>query len=103
MKKSNVVIALSAYQDLDRIFDFLMEKSPSAARNFYNGLMDAYQKLEDFPLMGTGMQELSLRCENYRKLIVGDYITLYRFISGTCYIDHVFHGKQDYGACFLEQ
>ena len=100
MGKSRVVIIQSAYQDLDRITDFLMDKNPEAAFEVYRDLMAAYRNLEEFPLMGTAMQEIPLRNEHYRKLIVRDYVTIYRFIEGTCVIDHVFHGKENYGAYF---
>ena len=101
MDKSRVVITKSAYHDLDKITDFLIEKSPSAALRVYNDLMRAYRKLEQFPLVGTVMQETPLRNEHYRKLIVGDYITIYRWMEGICVIDHVFHGKENYGVYFL--
>lgn len=100
MGKIKVVLTLSAYEDLDKITDFLLEKSPSAASKIYNELMDAYKNLGKFPLMGVVMQETPLRDENYRKLIVGAYVTIYRFIADTCIIDHVFHGKENYSAYF---
>lgn len=100
MGKIKVVLTQSAYQDLDKITDFLLEKRPSAALKIYNELMDAYKNLEKFPLMGIVMQEAPLRNENYRKLIAGEYVTIYRFIADTCVIDHVFHGKENYGAYF---
>lgn len=100
MGKSKVIITRSAYQDLERITDFLIDKSRAAALEVYSDLMAAYRRLEDFPLLGTVMQETPLRNEHYRKLVVRDYITIYRFIEGTCVIDHVFHGKENYGAYF---
>lgn len=100
MGNYKVLLTKSAYQDLDRIVDYLMERSPSAAYRIYENLMAAYEKLRDFPLMGPEAQELELRQDHYRKLIVGEYATIYRFIKNECVIDHIFHGKQDYRSCF---
>lgn len=100
MANYKVYLSNSLYQDLDRITDYLMEYSPAASYQVYRSLMDAYHRLEIFPMLGPEAQEPELRQDHYRKLIVGDYVTLYRFIDGACFIDHVFHGKQDYRSCF---
>ena len=102
MGSCKVRLTASAYRDLDRITDRLLEYSPAAAYRVYVSLMAAYRRLELFPLMGPEAQEPELRQEHTRKLVVGDYVTLYRFLDGVCVIDHVFHGKQDYLGCFAK-
>lgn len=102
MGKYKVRVTESAYRDLDRITDYLMERSPAAAYRVYRSLMEAYRSLEIFPLMGPEAWELELRRDHYRKLIVEEYVTLYRFMNNECVIDHIFHGKQDYQGCFVK-
>ena len=90
----------SAHEYSDRIMDYLIERSPSAAYEVFRALDAAYQRLTTFPLMGPEAQEWELRKSGYRKLVVGDYVTLYRVVDDVCVIDHIFHGKQNYQGRF---
>lgn len=99
MKRFKVVITESAYDDLDRITDYLIEKNPTAAFNTYERIISAYRQLEIFPLSGPSVSDIVLRANGYRKLVVDDYISFYRFFDDTCVIYHIFNAKQDYRAC----
>lgn len=102
MENYKVILTESADEDTGHIIDYLKEYSLSAADQFLQDLEAAYQRLKTFPLMGPEAREWELRRNHYRKLVIGDYVTLYRIVDDTCVIDHIFHGRQDYQSKYIK-
>lgn len=100
MQKLNVVLTLSAYDDLDRITDYLIERDETAAEKTYRRIMDSTKKLSAFPQMGALMEDSELRCEGHRKLVVDDFVVVYRIFEANVVVYHVFNCRQDYGKIF---
>lgn len=100
MRRYNTIITNSAYDDLDKITDYLVAKSQSAAARIYTEIIDSYNRLKDFPLSGNCLDDDALIKEGYRKLVCGDYISVYRLVEDTVVIYHIFHGAQNYQAFF---
>ena len=101
MQKLDVKLTLSAYDDLDRMTDYLIERNAAAAEKIYREIMDSIKKLGAFPQLGTLHEDAELRLVGYRKLVVGDYIVIYRVFEESVTIYHVFNFRQDYGKIFL--
>ena len=100
MQKLKVVLTLSAYDDLDRITDYLIGRDEAAAEKTYRRIMDSAKKLGIFPQMGMLIEDATLRSEGHRKLVVDDFAMVYRIFEENVVIYHVFNCRQDYGKIF---
>ena len=100
MQRLEVVLTLSAYDDLDRITDYLIERDEAAAEKTYRRIMDSTKQLSTFPQMGTLMEDAELRSEGHRKLVVDDFVVVYRIFEENVVVYHVFNCLQDYGKVF---
>jgi len=74
---TRLVLAPSAFQDLDRLTDFLLETDPVAAGDTTPLLIDGLRVLRQHPLIGRPVER------GYRELVIsrGDtgYVALYKF------------------------
>lgn len=100
MQRFNVQFTLSAYDDLDRITDYLLERNVDAALKTYDALMGAAKRLGEFPFIGVMMDDPELRTYGHRKLIVEDFAMIYRVFDEAVVIYHVFNHRQDYAKAF---
>ena len=97
MPKHKVVILTPAMKDIDRIADYhLMLVGPQSAEKITDKLFDTISMLEDHPFAGTEFFEPALQKQGYRKLICGDYVSVYKVIDDTAYIYRVVHGATNY-------
>lgn len=100
MQNLEVQFTASAYEDLDRITDYLIERDLNAAQSTYDRLIAAVKHLSKFPLMGVMMEEYELRAWGHRKFIVDDFAVIYRIFDDAVVIYHIFNQRQDYGKIF---
>lgn len=87
-----------AVDDLDSIFDYIVEDNRVAAVNMLQRIESAILKLADNPRLGTVLQtnDLSLVEPGYRRIIVKPYVIFYRIGKDEIFISRVLHGKQDW-------
>lgn len=91
-----VVLSAEAEADLERIGDYIAERSPARAVDFVIELRRRIADLRDVPLafpILPGREQAGLRRRPYR-----DYLILYRAADRTIEIVHVVHGARDYQA-----
>ncbi len=79
----------------------LRTTSPESAEKITNKLLDTIQILEEQPYSGMEHPDDILRKQNYRKLISGEYICVYKVIGKRGYIYRVVHGATDYPKLFI--
>ena len=72
----------------------------NSARNITNLILDTLSRLELFPLPGYIPQDKELRNDEYRYVIAGKYICVYRLIAETVYVYHIAHGASNYPTLF---
>ena len=88
-----VEVSPAAERDLDRLADFLIEKSSNAAITARTSISEALRSLADFPNRGFSGPKRGLR-----QLLVhfGDsgYIVRYRVKRDVVVIVSVFHGRE---------
>ena len=97
MPKYEVEILTPAAKDIERIAEYhLRMVGPESAEEITDKLLDAIQILEDHPFTGMEHPDDILRKQNYRKIICGDYICVYKVIGNRVYIYRVVHGSLDY-------
>ena len=98
---AKLVILELAQRELEEIALLHLNLSgPNSARNITNLLYDTLERLEQFPLSGHIPRDKWLARENYRYVIAGKYIAVYRLIENTVYVYHIAHGASNYPTLF---
>lgn len=92
----NLIITPSADKDLSDIIEYMSNdlSNPNAAKRFYEKVEKSYDNLEEFPCMYS-LCELPEFSDNHRKIIIDDYVIVYKFdeSSGEISILRVLYGK----------
>lgn len=97
MPKCKVEILLAAWRDIDKISDFhLRMVGPASAKRITDQLLDILEKLGDFPYMGAQHPDPELARLEYRKVICGDYVCVYKVVGLSVYVYRIVNGKTDY-------
>ena len=97
MPDTQLVILTPAWQDIDRISDLhLMLVGPKSAEEITDKLLDTIALLAEQPYMGALHPDPSLAGHQYRKLICGKYVCIYKVIDQTVYVYRIVDGRTDY-------
>ena len=97
MAKYKVEILLAAWQDIDKISDFYMKMSGAvSAQRITDQILDTLEKLGDFPYMGAQHPDPELMRREYRKVICGEYVCVYKVIGPSVHVYRVVNGRTDY-------
>jgi len=97
MLRHKLVILKEALQDIDSISDHLILFSGAeSARKTINSILDSISKLEEFPYMGARHNYPILADQEYRKLVCGEYVAVYKVIEDTVFIYRIVKWKTDY-------
>ena len=86
-----------ALADLDNIWEYITFelKNPDAAINTVNGVMEAIDRLADYPLSGTPLNVLLDIESDYRFVIYRNYLAFYHLDNNTVNIDRVLYEGMD--------
>ena len=88
-----------ARNDLDEVWSYIAYdlQNVSAAERTVDRIMDAIDRLADYPEIGPALTSIAdVREDDYRFLVTGSYITLYRVSGDDVYVDRVLYGRRDY-------
>jgi len=91
---AEVIWAPSALDDVDSIAEYIAGDSPETAFLFVNRLMEATDRLEEFPLSGRMIPEIN--DPNCREVFYGSYRIMYRLEGNEVWITGVLHGARDW-------
>lgn len=101
MPKFRVEILPLAWQDLNNIADYHLQMAgKSSAEKITNRILDYLEKLQSFPLIGSIHPDPVLSKMEYRKILCGDYICIYRLIDKSVYIYRILHQSTNYPKFF---
>ena len=101
MPKCKVEILTPAWRDIDRISDFhLLKVCPQSAERITDQPLDTIDLLEEHSSMGPLHPDPVLARNEYRKVICGNYICVYKVIDTTVYIYRVVDGRSNYTQLF---
>lgn len=87
-----------ALQDLDNIWDYISIElaDVGAASGTVGRILDAVDRLRDFPRVGTMLSSITEIGNSYRFIVVGRYMVFYRVQNLGVYIDRILYGRRDY-------
>ena len=96
MKKAYVIWTAEAIVDLEIIFDFLVEKSPSAAQRTIENILARAKQLENYPESGA-IQETIRKEKDYRYLVESNYKIIYSFQNDlpAVFVETIFDTRQN--------
>jgi toxin ParE1/3/4 len=91
-------LLLAAEQDIEKLFLYIQDDlaNPIAAQNIAQKILQRMQQLTNFPELGVSMVAIDTRLENYRYLIVDNYLVVYRYNRDAIYVIRVLHARSDY-------
>lgn len=96
--KVSVKFSPEALKDLDEIYDYIANvlKSPDAADNTVNKILDKTDLLFDNPEIGTQLFFENDLFSGYRYLVSDNYLAFYRISADSIFVDRVIYGKRNY-------
>lgn len=94
-----------AKQDLLEIKEYITQEldNPLAAINVISKIVESYEKLKEFPMMGV---DLSSRIDvktDYRYLITGNYIIFYKADDVYVSIYRIIYSRRDYAKILFDK
>jgi plasmid stabilization system protein ParE len=81
-----------ALSDLTHLHDFLSMVSPRAATRAVSSLIQAPERLIQFPRLGERLEQYAPH--EIRRIIVADYEIRYEIKNSVIQILHLFHGRE---------
>ena len=95
-----VVVSREAHSDIDEILSYMINtlKNPVAADSLLHRIEAAYETLADNPYLYAFCQDHRLKADGYRKVIIKNYILIYRVEEQEkqVYVVRVFYGRRNY-------
>ena len=89
--------------DLDDIWEYISGelKNPDAASDTVNGIMDAVDRLSQYPLSGAPLNTLLDIESDYRFVIYGHYLAFYHLENNAVHVDRVLYERRDFVKALL--
>ncbi|MCL2545766.1 MAG: type II toxin-antitoxin system RelE/ParE family toxin [Oscillospiraceae bacterium] len=87
-----------ANDDLLSIKEYIEKEldSPTAATNTLIKITKSLRMLIDFPLSGSPLESIINFETDYRFVVSGNYISFYRYIDDTVFVDRILYARRDY-------
>ncbi|WP_162339536.1 type II toxin-antitoxin system RelE/ParE family toxin [Cyclobacterium salsum] len=95
MKKVQVIWTDESLGDLEAIYDFLVAKSPQAAKMLAISILARTRQLETFPESGSPQDTDKTVSRSYRYLVEGNYKIIYSVEGKAVYVEAVVATRQD--------
>ncbi len=87
-----------ALKDLKAIKQYISIEleNPTSAKKVINEIISTYEKLQEFPLIGTDLSSKIDIKTDYRFLVCGNYLVFYKCDSEYVSIYRILYAKRDY-------
>ena len=91
-------ISPQALNDLRDIKEYITREleNPDAAVNTVTKIIKTIRSLADFPNIGSPLSSIIDMRTDYRFLVSGNYIVLYRHENDNAYVVRILYGRRDY-------
>lgn len=99
--KCKIEILPSAWEDLKKIEDYyLIQFDLKSAIKVSEHILNAIERLEDFPDSGSMTPDAWLNEQGYRMVICKKHVAIYRQINDLIYIYHIADTQTEYTKLF---
>ncbi len=101
---TRLLISPATNEDLLSIHEYIAIElsSPKAAKETIGKILSSIKGLVDFPFSGALLENIVDFSSDYRFIVSGNYITLYRYHDDTVYVDRVIYGRRDYARILFD-
>lgn len=96
MSKYKIKILPIARDDIGEIYLYIAVDNSKSALAVIEKIIDKIDALKEFPLLGKIVPDNELAKQEYRMLVIDNYIAFYRVIGDQVVIYRVLHGMRDY-------
>ena len=104
MPKCSIEILAPAWKELLEIADYhLIKVGKNSAKKITDKILNALEKLEEFPLSYPYVSDPELKSQGYRMLGIDKYLCIYRLIGDKVYVYHIAHGAIEYNKLFTSK
>ena len=91
----------TAAEDLDRIADFYLVKAGAVyAKRITDQILRDLQQLESYPYLGSLHPDPVLASMEYRRIVSGEYICVYKVFDQAVIVYRIVRGSTDYKKYF---
>ena len=91
----------AAVEDLDRIADYYLQTVGAAsAERITDQILDALERLEEFPYLGSVHPDPVLASMEYRRIVSGNYVCVYKVVDNAVIVYRIVNGATDYPKYF---
>lgn len=84
-----------AWQDIERLYDFLLKQDPGAAARAMEVILDGAERLLEMPEIGRPMQDDTGRRELYSTFGSGAYVLRYTIDRDIVVVIRVWHSREN--------
>lgn len=95
-----LIVSKEAHHDIDEIVGYMISElmNAQAAKSFIDDLEKSYHSVVGNPLMYSLCSDKRLQKEGYRKIVIKNYLVLYRIDEARkcVFIVRVIYGARDY-------
>ena len=95
-KKYEIQYLEIAKDDLDQIFEYILNDYPNRALEILNEIDDSVSKLAVFPKLGKLPKDDKLKAIGYRILVINNYLVFYVITDTFVEIHRILHSSRDY-------
>ncbi|MCH5209408.1 MAG: type II toxin-antitoxin system RelE/ParE family toxin [Oscillospiraceae bacterium] len=96
----DIILSDEAHTDIDETLDYIANNlhNPTAAKNLLDKIEETYSELSLNPYMYAVCNDLRLRKEGYRKVVIKNYVMIYRVDdnNGFVYVVRIIYGGRNY-------
>ena len=96
MSKYKVTVLQIAREDIGEIFFYIAADSPKSAVEMTDKIIDKIDMLAELPHIGKIVPDNELAKQEYRMLIIDNYIVFYKVFDNEVVVYRVLHGMRDY-------
>ena len=91
----------AAMDDLDRIAEYYLAMvGASAAERVTDQILDTLSRLERYPYLGSSHPDPVLASMEYRRILSGEYVCVYKVIEHSVVVYRIVRGATDYPKYF---
>lgn len=91
----------AAMDDLDRIAEYYLHMvGAAAAERITDQILDTLSHLAPYPYLGSPHPDPVLAAMEYRRILSGDYVCVYKVIDHSVVVYRIVHGATDYPKYF---
>ena len=91
----------AAVEDLDKIADYYLQlNGADSAERITDQILETVEHLERYPHLGSLHPDPVLASMEYRRIVSGNYVCVYRVIGDTVVIYRIVNGRTDYPRLF---